>query len=870
VVRQKTLEPVEQKARDFQPWRLCVVAQRLAPPLRALYFLITITLFQASHPQSHLIAQEVPSQVTRTSLPDAPSVSADAERYPVAIVIPDTSGTTLVTVESDRQAKTGEKYALDGHVVITYKDRRVEADHIDYDNATSELNATGHLRVSGGENNEIITASRGTMNLKEQTGRFYDVNGSVGLKDSGRRIIYANGNPFLFSGRMVVKTGPREYEIYDGSVTSCQLPNPDWQLFAGRFSVNQEKAVARNSVFKVINVPLLFLPYVTHPVDAEGRQTGFLIPVIGQSSTRGLVLGEQIYFSINRSTDLTVGAEYFSRRGWSQMATFRYRGLGNNFATAHYSGLLDRGYVTGGQYVNQGGEDVVFSGRYDIPSYPGSQSRLAADLEYLSSYPYREAFTENFNQAVSSDILSIGYATHQTDGYAFSLRADRYQGLKQIATPTTGEEQIRIFHAPSLDVASTDHRIGESRLFWNVDGAIAGLKRVQPNFATTGLTWRLDVRPQITLPLNAGGWHFVSSIAARETAYTRSRQTPYVTPTPVESSSALNRADFEASVDVRPPVLERTFDSRFTHKFFGSEIKHTIEPEVTYRYVTGIDNFLNVLRFDDVDIASNTNELQYGVTQRLFLRQRKKTKACNADQSDLLSLPVAPGYDTGYEPPPPACSSRELIRWTVTQKYFFDPTFGNAVVLRRRNIFETTLDFSGIAFLTEPRNISPVISRLRLRPSDSFDLEWDFDVDTGARKFTSNNVLVDFHEGNVFSGFSYARLNAPGRFYTQPFGSTTGVSSPVSDFNQIRVLLGYGSPTKRGLGIAANVGLDLRLTTVQYAALQTSWNWDCCGVSVEYRKYELGSVRNENAYRFNITLANIGTAGNLRRAERLF
>ena len=53
-------------------------------------------------------------------------------------------------------------------------------------------------------------------------------------------------------------------------------------------------------------------------------------------------------------------------------------------------------------------------------------------------------------------------------------------------------------------------------------------------------------------------------------------------------------------------------------------MKHTIEPEVTYRYVAGIDNFLNVLRFDDVDVASDTNELEYGVTQRLFLRPVKK------------------------------------------------------------------------------------------------------------------------------------------------------------------------------------------------------------------------------------------------------
>jgi LPS-assembly protein len=157
-----------------------------------------------------------------------------------------------------------------------------------------------------------------------------------------------------------------------------------------------------------------------------------------------------------------------------------------------------------------------------------------------------------------------------------------------------------------------------------------------------------------------------------------------------------------------------------------------------------------------------------------------------------------------------------------------------------------------------------LISRLRWKTSENFDVEWDFDLDTGAKKFLADNVLVNFHEGNIFSGLAFARLNAPGRFNMADF------SSAVSDFKQLRVLLGYGGPTKRGLGMAANAGLDLNSSQLQYAALQMQYNWDCCGFSVEYRKYELGTTRNENAYRFNFTLANIGTAGNLRRAERLF
>jgi LPS-assembly protein len=39
---------------------------------------------------------------------------------------------------------------------------------------------------------------------------------------------------------------------------------------------------------------------------------------------------------------------------------------------------------------------------------------------------------------------------------------------------------------------------------------------------------------------------------------------------------------------------------------------------------------------------------------------------------------------------------------------------------------------------------------------------------------------------------------------------------------------------------------------------------------VEYRRFALGSVRNENQYRFTFTLANIGSIGNLKRQERLY
>ena len=82
--------------------------------------------------------------------------------------------------------------------------------------------------------------------------------------------------------------------------------------------------------------------------------------------------------------------------------------------------------------------------------------------------------------------------------------------------------------------------------------------------------------------------------------------------------------------------------------------------------------------------------------------------------------------------------------------------------------------------------------------------------------------------------------------------------------------MGYGNALKPGFSIAANANVDINAGSLQYGALQGGYNWNCCGVSVEYRKYELGSTRNEGTERFSFTLVNIGTAGNLRKSQRLF
>jgi LPS-assembly protein len=877
--------------------------------------------------------------------------TSDLSSIPHASPLPPEKAPEIADLDSDTQSHHGDVDYASGNVVLTYGDHVLRADSLTYDRATGDVTAEGHVELTGGKNNEDIKGTHGTYNLRTETGRFYDVRGSVEAErtypvgpfvtpstpgnvrtTSTHEPGYQNSNPFLFEGSVVVKTGPTNYTIYNGSVTTCLLPNPDWQLSSHKITMDGGKARAAKSTFTLLGIPLLFFPYVTHPTDSNGRQSGLLIPEFGYSSaskdtgSKGATIGEQLYLVLGRSADLTLGTIYYSLRGFSENGTFRYKGFGDNFFNAHFSALQDRGFYApgvnaAGQAVtvfnNQGGEDITSSFRRQFtPSI-----RAVGDAEYLSSFIYREAFTPNFNQAVSTDITSIVYLAQQKAGFSADMRFDRYEGLKVVQTDFSPEEEVKIYHVPSIDFTGLDHPIPGTPFLWNVAASTAGLKRAQPGFATAGLTWRLDLRPELSLPLRFEGWHMLSSVAFRETAYTRSRDTPYANnATPIESNEPLSRSDVDLNVDIRPPAIERTFTvPERWRRIFGDEVRHTIEPDITYRNTHGIDNFLAVLRFDDVDLASDTDEIQYGVTQHLYFKPHAKTAAkpkpgCPAKPitptisgteadttedstvdtldpderatTDANGIPnanaTAPDQPlrthAKHDPcaqTPAAPQQQEWFSWILTQKHFFEPTFGGAVINERRNIFDTTLDFSGIAFLTQPRSISPLKSRMRFRTSSHADIAWDFDYDTGAKKFTSSNTFLDLHEGKIFGGFSYARLNAPGKTYTEVINTSTNevtglTTSAIANFSQMRVLFGYGKPSDAGLSAAVSSGIDLNLGSPQYITVQTNYNWNCCGLSVEYRKYDLGTIRDEGTYAFSFTLANIGSAGNIRRAASLF
>jgi LPS-assembly protein len=611
-------------------------------------------------------------------------------------------------------------------------------------------------------------------------------------------------------------------------------------------------------------VPIFYLPYLRHPMDETGRESGFLIPTPENSSTKGLVLGEQYYWVISRNMDMIVGLDYYSKRGWAPNGDFRYKGPGLDHAAVRWNALLDRGIeelVTPAatssnpmptpvmQFVNQGGVDITALGRKDLTP----ETRLAGNIDYLSSYLYRLVFNDNYWLAVSSEVLSSLSLTHAHRGFIPSISLDRFQSFA--GTTATSDEasvngnQARILHTPSLRFDVLDRPLRTAPLYWGMGSSLDFLTRSEPGFHARN-TGRIDFYPHLTLPLNGGGWSLVAQGALRETAYTLSQipgtrssgSSAIPSGTPTISHDPLNRTDFEGSVDLRPPAIERDFSRDHGNR----QLRHVLEPEFTYRYVTGIGSQAqNVLLVDTTDIASNTNEVGYSLTQRFYLHTNAE-KPCPPEDTDTKGC---------------STQAREWASWQIAQKYYLDPNFGGALILHRRNVFDSTLDLSGIAFLTSPRNLAPVISRLRFEAVHNLRVQWDLDYNPRDGEFGADNLFAGYSWGRTTIGVTHALLNAV---------DENGAHATTIKSQQIQPFFSIGKPSGKGFNLAANGGYDYVLNALQYAGAEAVYNWDCCGLSFGYRRFELGSIRNETTWLYSFTLANFGSVPGINRTKSVF
>lgn len=709
------------------------------------------------------------------------------------------------------QSRKGDLFIADKNVDLQYAGVRLRADHAEYNDKTHESAVQGHIVFD--YENQHLEADQAHYNFATGAGTFIHVRGNVKILRRPNPVVLVSENPLYFEAEQVERLGDDVFVVHHAWITICDQEHPTWQMFAPRARIRLNKSVALvNANFRLFKVPLIWLPYATAPAGQRIRQTGFLLPDVGNSSTKGYVFGDAFYWAPLTWADATLGAQYLSKRGSSQHAEIRMRPADNTSFLYTYYGVIDRGLPdSNGELQKQGGHQQ----QLEIQSLLPQGWRFVADVNQLSSLTFRLAFADAYGDAINSEVRSAVFLTNNFRGFSLN-----FAGLNDKSFLTINPEtSVSLRNAPEARFGSVEQAPWPKLPFYfSFDSFIGAVHRQDEDLTTPAAVQRTEFAPKVTIPLHFGPWLDVTaSGAVRTTRYGASLDT-----TGNLSVQPVTRNDGEFTLEIRPPRLERYFYQAKSKRKY----KHTIEPQVSYRYVSGINDFERFIRFDSDATLSNTNEVEYGVTQRLFVKN-------DEDQPT------------------------EFISWNVVQKHYFDPTFGGAIVDGTRNVLQALNSITPFAFATGPRNSSPIVSDFKITPGGKYDAEQIIEYDPQLNKIVAEGTLVKVRPYSEF----FATV---AHFHIQD----DPLLQPLS--NQIRALVGYGSFNRKGFNFTGGVSYDIQNSALQNQIAQITYNGSCCGVSFEYRRIALGQVRTENQFRMAFTIANIGTFGNLRRQEKIF
>lgn len=715
-------------------------------------------------------------------------------------------------INADFNESVDGVYHLHGNVVIEVYNATFKADDAEYDENTKTFQAHGNVQYRNYDHDEVIYCDRAEYNMETERGTFYHVKGYTKTKVVARPGVLTTQEPFYFEGDYAEKFEDK-YLLHDGIITDCHIPHPWWTMHANLFDIiPDDRAITHGGVFHLGRLPLFYFPYFYHPLKKEPRKSGFLPPEAGHSTLFGYFFGAGYYWAINRSYDVEYLMTDYTSRGIAHHVDFRGKPTQNSDFDLIVYGVNDHGDPSVSTVKAPG-----FSVTGAVKATFGDGWTARANIDYLSSYLFRQTFSYSFNEAVYSTTNSTAFVQKSFDYYTFTTDVSRNENFES----TVAGDSVLIRKLPEADFTGRDHQIASGTLpvWFSFDTSFGLYHRVEPTaeanyYQTNQFTPRGDMAPSLTTAFHWGGFDLVPSFTMHETFYGQSLSNGSVV------AKGLNRTAPEINFDLVTPSFERVFNRK---TFLGDKLKHVFEPRVSYKYITGVNNFLETLRFDQTDLLANTSEMLYGFTNRLY-----------AKKGDAVT---------------------EVLTWEVYQKRFFDPTFGGAIVPGSRNVTISSLDLTGFSFLDGPRSYSPIVSILRAAPRPGISISWEADYDPLFHRLTNSVIAASARYKKYFATVGHNQVKP------DPV-----VSGPT---NQFSTQVGYGDPNRKGWNAAFSTIYDFRQGITEFSIAQATYNTDCCGFSVEYRRFNFGA-RDDTSYRFAFSIANIGTFGNLKKQERLF
>jgi hypothetical protein len=529
------------------------------------------------------------------------------------------------------EPKPGEPEVHKNRVAVDVRvdcdDMQLFADEIEWRDDEQTVSIKGHVLFT--EPGVRVQADHAIMNRITKLGTFYDASGYTQIATKpGEQALFGGMEPDMyFWGAELVKVADRTYRLVDGGFTSCVQATPRWDMGGSTGSVTLEKHVMlKNAVLRVKDVPLFYLPVMYYPINKENRATGFLMPKYGSSTAAGFTLSNAFFWAIDRSQDATIYHSWFKKGGNSLGGRYEYSESPGSNGQVSFNALGQPALTL------TDGTSEPATKSYNVSSNVNQELpyhfRVIGNVDYFTNATSQQLYQQ--------DIMDISQRTRFVNA-TLSGAVQRMQinaTFQQNDVYNSLSTATRHGYLPRVTLALTQKRIGSSRVYFGAAGEVAYIvRRDNVDDPTTDHSlWRFDGGPQVRVPLSTLTWLTVTSTANwRLTEWMQSIDQN----TGAQVAEPLTRQILTFQTTLTGPVLSKVYEPNSN---YAEKIKHLIEPNLSFTYVSPFNELPRVVQNDGTDtIIGGTMTIAYGFTNRLLA---KKKAAAGAPPGSAVAVPI--------------------------------------------------------------------------------------------------------------------------------------------------------------------------------------------------------------------------------------
>ncbi len=297
--------------------------------------------------------------------------------------------------------------------------------------------------------------------------------------------------------------------LQDVRFSTCPMNEEVWQIRASSLTLDsgQHEGVARDASVDFKGVPILYLPWLSFPLDDE-RKTGFLFPSVGSNSRSGFETSAPWYWNIAPNEDLVLTPTYYTRRGVDIGGDARYMTDSQHGELVWH--FLPYDAQAGGEgLTNHDRSFVHLTQTTELPD----DFRLQVDAANAGDSLYFQDFGQGPEGTSVAYLERTAALSYRDEVWRLSAQVQQYQTLDAIERVLDPSERPYA-RLPQI-VADSDFVLGPGGLLhYGFDSELVNFSR---SIGVTG--WRMDLRPDATLHFEGPGYFVRPGVAYDFTQY---------------------------------------------------------------------------------------------------------------------------------------------------------------------------------------------------------------------------------------------------------------------------------------------------------------------------------------------------------------